>query len=442
MVSSARSTILVAPSLVTAPEAMKVTAPIPRRAWLWVSAAYLFQSIPAAVRDEALPVALKDLGYPDAQITKLVASFGLVVGCKILLSPLVAGFNPRRFIVATELAIAALLCLLAHYVGADQAATSAIVGCLILLSLLAAGHDFALDGYYVASLDDQSRATHSGILNVATKVGVVLAGPGLIWLVGRIMDYGPQTADAWSWALVAAGVLALLTAGASAWGLAAEPTTTGEKRGIRERFEEMRGGLRSLLGDRRLLAVLGLILFYRASEVHMAKIIQLFAKSGTGGGLGLSNETYAGLRIVSAVGGLALGGVIGSLVVARLGLARSLLPLGILMHLPLIAFAWLAYDGTHDLWIIGGVFIVEYIVYGAGMCALILAMMKLAAGPGAAVRYAALSTVALLANYLPGLWAGHLSDRLGYAQYFLFSLSLAVPGILSAWWAKRTFEKA
>jgi hypothetical protein len=215
---------------------MKVTAPIPRRAWLWVSAAYLFQSIPAAVRDEALPVALKDLGYPDAQITKLVASFGLVVGCKILLSPLVAGFNPRRFIVATELAIAALLGLLAHYVGADQAATTAIVGCLILLSLLAAGHDFALDGYYVASLDDQSRATHSGILNVATKVGVVLAGPGLIWLVGRIMDYGPQTADAWSWALVAAGVLALLTAGASAWGLAAEPTTTGEKRGIRERF--------------------------------------------------------------------------------------------------------------------------------------------------------------------------------------------------------------
>jgi MFS transporter, PAT family, beta-lactamase induction signal transducer AmpG len=419
---------------------MKEAAEIPRRAWLWVFAAYLFQSIPAAVRDEALPVALKDLGYPDAQITAAVSAFGLIVGCKILLSPLVAGFNPRRFILASELGIAALLGLLAYHVGGEPSATSTIVGCLVLLSLCAAVHDFALDGYFVASLDERSRATHSGILNVATKVGVVLAGPGLIWLVGRIMDYGPQTADAWSWALAAAGILALLTVGANAWGLAAEPTSASDTGTVRDRFREMLAGLRSLLGDPRLLAVLGLIFFYRASEVHMARIIPLFSKSATGGGLGLTNETYALLRMLSAVGGLALGGVIGSLVVARLGLARSLLPLGITMHLPLVAFAWLAYDGTHDVWVIGGVFIVEYVVYGAGLCALILAMMKLAAGPGAAVRYAALSTFALLANYLPGLWAGHLAERLGYAQYFLFALSLAIPGILSAWYAKRRFR--
>ena len=112
------------------------------------------------------------------------------------------------------------------------------------------------------------------------------------------------------------------------------------------------------------------------------------------------------------------------------------------MHAPLAAIAWLAMDGTHDRWLIGLVFFVEYLAYGAGLCALILAMMKLASGPGAAVRYAALSTFALLANYLPGLWAGALSDRLGYAHYFLFALSLAVPGIISAWFAKRYFEEA
>jgi len=421
---------------------MREAPVIARRAWLWVFAAYLFQAIPAAVRDEALPVALKDLGYPDSQITPFVATFGLVVGCKILLSPLVAGFNPRRFILASQLGIAGLLMLLALQVGGEQTGTIAIIGCLTLLSLFSAAHDFALDGYFVASLDDKRRATHSGILNVATKVGVVLAGPGLIWLVGIIMDQGPQAADAWSWALVAAGIMALVALAFSAWGLAAEPTTDVHAGDVRGRFREMLAGLRQLYSDRRLPAVLGLILFYRASEVHMAKIIQLFAKSGTGGGLGLDNETYALLRILSAVGGLALGGVIGSFVVARLGLSRALLPLGITMHLPLVAFAWLASDGTHDLRVIGGVFVVEYVAYGAGMCALILAMMKVASGPGAAVRYAALSTFALLANYLPGLWAGHLSDRLGYAGYFVFALIFAIPGVLSAWWAKRFFEEA
>ena len=420
---------------------MHETPAIPRRAWLWVFAAYLFQSIPAAVRDEALPVALKDLGYPDARNTQVVAVFGLIVGFKILLSPLVAGFDSRRFILASELGIAAVLGLLGAFLGAGEASMSGIIGCLIMLSLLAAAHDFALDGYFVAALDDQSRATHAGILNVATKVGVVLAGPGLVWRVGRVMDYGPQTADAWSWAMVAAALLALVTLGANAWGLAAEPRTSSDQSTVKERFAVMLAGLRSLWSDPRLYAVLGLILFYRASEVHMARIIPLFSKSAENGGLGLDNETYAFLRTLSAVGGLALGGVIGSLVVARLGLARSLLPLGVIMHLPLAAFAWLAYDGTHDVRIIGAVFIVEYVAYGAGLCALILAMMKLAAGPGAAVRYAALSTFALLANYLPGLWAGELAEKLGYAQYFLFALSLAVPGLISAVVAKRHFTE-
>jgi len=417
------------------------TTPL-RRAWLWVTAAYLFQSIPAAVRDEALPVALKNSGYADKDITQAVAYLGLIFGFKILLAPMVAAFRPRGFILVSELAISALLGGLALQVAAEHPSSPAIIACLILLSFVAAAHDFALDGYFVSALDDRSRATHSALLNFASKLGMVLAGPGLIWLAGRIMEYGPQSTDAWSWALIAAAALALFAALANALGLRAEPAQVTDGRTVSERFQDMWSGLSALFRDPRLLAVLGLILFYRASEIHMARILPLFATSSTPGGLALGNETYAIMRIATAVLGLALGGIVGSQVVARLGLGRSLLPLGIAMHLPLAAIAWLAADGSHNLWLIGTVFFVEYLAYGAGLCALILAMMKLASGPGAAVRYAALSTFALLANYLPGLWAGHLSDRLGYAHYFLFALSLSIPGILSAWFAKRHFPDA
>jgi PAT family beta-lactamase induction signal transducer AmpG len=421
---------------------MKEPAGLPRRAWLWVSAAYLFQSIPAAVRDEALPVALKNTGYADKDITQAVAYLGLIFGFKILLAPLVAAFRPRGFILFAEFAITLLLGALALQVAADHPSSPAIIGCLVLLSFVAAAHDFALDGYFVSALDDRTRATHSGLLNFASKMGMVLAGPGLIWLAGRIMDHGPQSADAWSWALVAAALLALFAAVANAIGLRAEGEQAADGRPVAARFREMAQGLRSLLVDPRLLAVLGLILFYRASEIHMARILPLFATSTGTGGLALGNETYALLRIATAVVGLALGGIVGSQVVARLGLGRSLIPLGVAMHAPLAAIAWLAADGSHHLGVIGAVFFVEYLAYGAGLCALLLAMMKLASGPGAAIRYAALSTFALLANYLPGLWAGSLSDQLGYAHYFLFALSLAVPGIVSAWYAQRRFREA
>ncbi len=421
---------------------MNEAAAPPRRAWLWVTAAYLFQSIPAAVRDEALPIALKNTGYADKDITKAVAYLGLIFGFKILLAPLVAAFRPRSFILFAELSISVLLGALALQVAAEHPSSPTIIGCLVLLSFIAAAHDFALDGYFISALDDRTRATHSGLLNFASKLGMVLAGPGLIWLAGWTMSYGAQSADAWSWALIAAALLATLATAANALGLRNETAESTDTRSVSERFREMKQGLLSLLIDHRLFAVLGLILFYRASEIHMARILPLFATSTTSGGLALDNQTYAQMRIVTAVLGLALGGIIGSQVVARLGLARSLIPLGVAMHAPLVAIAWLAANGSHDLGVIGTVFFIEYLAYGAGLCALLLAMMKLASGPGAAIRYAALSTFALLANYLPGLWAGSLSDRLGYAHYFLFALSLAIPGILSAWFAKRHFEEA
>ena len=52
----------------------------PRYVWLWVTGGYIFQAIPAAIRDEALPIALKNTGSADALITKVVASLGLILG--------------------------------------------------------------------------------------------------------------------------------------------------------------------------------------------------------------------------------------------------------------------------------------------------------------------------------------------------------------------------
>jgi hypothetical protein len=67
-------------------------------------------------------------------------------------------------------------------------------------------------------------------------------------------------------------------------------------------------------------------------------------------------------------------------------------------------------------------------------------MMRLAEGPQAAVRYATLSTFALIAAYLPGLWAGALAQMLGYDGYFLLTLALAIPGIWSSIIARKVLD--
>ena len=418
--------------------------PLPNRSvWLWVSSGFLLQAIPAAIRDEALPAALKNLQVADGLNTRVVAILGLLVGIKILWAPLISrlGTQKRVILIAQTLMIL-LLFATAEILGGIQGRGPHVtewIGLyvtvpLALISLLSAGHDFALDGYYVASLDHESRSRYAGLLNFASKLGQVLAGPGLIWIAGKSIAQGRDPYYAWSDALLYATGLTLIVHLLVRLGFRREPpapiTPTPDLLHI----------LKELIRDSRFPATVALIFFYRTSEIHMSLVAKLFSLAKhDSGGLALSNETYAVLRLTTAISGLALGGLLGSQLITRYGLQRTLLPLGIVMHLPLLGIAWLAQHTDASLPTITSLFFIEYLVYGTGLCAILLAMMQLAAGSHAAIRYAALSTLGLLAAYLPGLWAGALSTHFGYQNYFLGIILLAIPGILAAHVAKKHF---
>lgn len=407
--------------------------PKARLAWLWVGAGFLFQALPASLRDDALPVALKNAGITDTRITRLTGTLGLLVAIKLLWAPIVVRLGcPRRVIGATEALIVGAMGLLTLAAPQSHEHSFVVFGLLTALSLLSAGHDVALDGYYVSSLEDGQRSRLSGLLTAASKIGSVLAGPGLIWIAGWSASTGNAAEHAWADALLAATTCAALAWLACSIGLGREPQ--GELPSSRP----LTASVRELLLDPRFPAVLGLILLYRASEIHLTRVLPLFSVSPAG--LGLDNQAYAVLRLVTGVGGLALGGILGSLVISRHGLGRSLVPLGIAMHLPILGIAWLATHPGQTLATVGALFLVEHVAYGAGVCALLLAMMRLAEGPDAPVRYATLSTFAIGAAYLPGLWAGALADRFGYANYFLLTLVLAPAGIWASFRARRALD--
>jgi len=404
--------------------------PKARLAWLWVGAGFLFQALPAALRDDALPVALKNAEVTDTHITQLTGLLGLLVGIKLLWAPVVVRLGcPRRVVGATQALIVGTMGLLTLVAPQGAEHPLALLALLVALSLLSAGHDVALDGYYVSSLRDQERSRLSGVLTAASKLGSVLAGPGLIWIAGRSRSGGDTPAQAWADALLAATAFAALAWAACSVALAREP------RGELPPSRPLATSLRDLLADARFPAVLTLIMLYRASEIHLARVLPMFSVAASG--LALDNQTYAVLRLWTGVGGLALGGILGSAIISRFGLGRSLVPLGLAMHLPILGIAWLATHPGQSIATISALFLLEHVAYGAGVCALLLAMMRLAEGADAAVRYATLSTCALAAAYLPGMWAGALADRFGYANYFLLTLVLAPAGVWSALRARR-----
>ncbi len=416
--------------------------PRQRKIWLWVFAGFLFQTIPAAIRDEALPVALKNAGATNQAITQTVSLLGFIVALKLFWAPVLTLWGrPRTSIIISQAALVVLLFSLAYFISPSGHSTLAISCTLALLCLCSAAHDFLLDGYYVSSLSDTQRASHSGLLSFASKLGQVLAGPGVIWLAGYALSSNQSVNQAWSHALYLTAAATALILGLMSYGFKPEPTEVKNRASPLQTLAEIRFSLTSLLRDPRTPALMGLIIFYRLSEVHLIRVVPLFSLDlHVRGGLELTNEHYAVIRLTSAIIGLAVGGIIGSWIITKRGLAESLLPLGFSMHLPLLGIAWLAYHPAQSLLLIGIIFLIEYIAFGAGICALLLAMMQVASGTHAAVRYALLSTIAVLSVYIPGLWAGNLSDYLGYQNYFLFTLVLAIPGLLSAYIAQEKLK--
>jgi PAT family beta-lactamase induction signal transducer AmpG len=413
-----------------------------RRIWLWVFAGFLFQTIPAAIRDEALPVALKNAGVTNHAITRTVSLLGFIVALKIFWAPILTLWGrTRASIIIFQSAIVSLLFSLAYFISPSDYSTLAIATTLALLSLCSAAHDFLLDGYYVSSLNDSQRAKHSGLLSFSSKLGQVLAGPGVIWLAGYALTRNQSVNHAWSSSLCLAAVTTLLVGTLMVFGFKNEPAETANPSSSRQTLSEILSSLSDLLRDKRTPALIGLILFYRLSEVHLIRIVPLFSlDSHIHGGLELNNEQYAGMRLATAILGLALGGIIGSWIISKRGLAKSILPLGVSMHLPLLAVTWLSFYPNQSLFTVGAIFLIEYIAFGAGICALLLAMMQVANGKHAAVRYALLSTIAVLSVYIPGLWAGSLSDKLGYPNYFILTLFLAIPGLISAYIAQEKLK--
>ncbi len=400
--------------------------------WLWVLGGFLFQTIPAALRDEALPIALKNHGVNDGTITQVVGVLGLIVALKIFWAPFLSLLGkPRTLIISCQAGVILCILLLSYLVYQNNPYALAV---LLVITLLSGGHDYLLDGYFVHSLNETERAKHSGLLSFASKLGPAV----LILILGITGNNNTGIA------LVILAILCFGELTITRIGFARESIDESSQNKTLF-FSEMVDAIKSLACDRRLLVILGLIFFYRASEVHMNHIVKLFAKANiTQGGLDLSDPVYYQLRFWTAFPGLAIGGLIGSAVVTTRGLARSLVPLGICMHIPLLGIIWLSFhvNPAPTLTVISIVFFIEYLAFGAGLCALILAMMKLAAGPQAAVRYALLSTLSLIAVYLPGLWAGKLSNLLGYSGYFLATLALAIPGIIAAILAAKKLEEA
>lgn len=149
-----------------------------RRAHAWVSTTYFAEGYPYAIVNNLADILFKELGA-SLQIIGLTSLFHLPWNLKFLWGPFVDDYETkRRWLLASEVAITIVIVLLGLLAAAGSASLMALAAGFVLLALLSATHDIAIDGFYLELLSERDQSTFVGYRAAAYKVaGLLVKGP-------------------------------------------------------------------------------------------------------------------------------------------------------------------------------------------------------------------------------------------------------------------------
>jgi PAT family beta-lactamase induction signal transducer AmpG len=409
-------------------------APAGRSPWAWIPTLYFAQGIPYVMVMTVSVIMYKRLGISNTDIALYTSWLYLPWVIKPLWSPLVDLLGTKRlWTVAMQAVIAAMLAMVALSIPAPSFFQYTIAF-FWLMAFSSATHDIAADGFYMLGLQQHQQAAFVGVRSTFYRIAMIAGEGALVMLAGTLEQRLGGLRVAWQIAMfvVAAGFFA-----AFVYHLAVLPRPAADRwrRGASGRA--LAGEFLRVFADffrkDRIAVVIAFLLLYRFAEAQLVKLIYPFLlDKQADGGLGL--ETSAVGLIKGTIGVIALlaGGILGGLAISRHGLRAWLWPMVFIMHLPDLAFLYLAYTQPSSFVLISAAVAIEQFGYGFGFTAYMLYMIMVSEGEHKTAHYAICTGIMALGMMLPGMFSGWLQDHVGYRYFFLWVIVSTIPGFVVA----------
>lgn len=408
--------------------------------WLWVPTLYFAEGIPYFIVNVVSVTMFKRLGMSNADLAMYTSLLYLPWVIKPLWSPLVDVVRTKRWwIVAMQtlmtVCFAALALSLPSRTGAPVSAFSLSLVIFYITAMLSATHDIAADGYYMLALDEHRQSLFVGIRSTFYRIASVF-GQGVIVVVAGLLEnhYG-DIPKAWVVTLLASSVLFLAVTVWHHFILPAEESPSAKSKGpVRVPQGEPGTGIafpkaraRSFLSAFATffrkpgvwLAIIFMLL-YRLPEALSVKMLTPFLlDSVSDGGLGLSTA-QSGL-VYGTVGVIALtvGGILGGVWSAKVGLRKALWPMALALALPCSVYLYMALAQPSNILTIYFCVALDQFGYGFGFTAYMLYMMWFSQGEYSTSHYAVCTAFMALSMMIPGFFAGMLQEALGYSGFFV-----------------------
>ncbi len=385
----------------------------------------LFQLIPAWLRFEGV----------DLATIGLFSLIQLPYTWKFFWAPLADRVKPKWFgrRRTTLLPVQLLLTLAIASFAFFEAKTSIylIAGISFIVAFYSATQDIVIEAYRRELLSDEELGMGNSFAVNAYRISSLI--PGSMALI---------LADSWPWSWVLLTVSGVMALGILVTLWLPEPSEEPQspltlKEAVIEPFKDFFGRD----GFKQALLVLIFIFLYKLGDNMAVALAQPFYVD-----MGFSKLEIGTVAKISALWASIVGGLIGGLVILKIGINRSLWIFGVVQMLSILGYVKLTSVGSSpeivswlstlklsvtsgQLWL----FLVvsfEYIGVGLGTVALVAFIFQEANKSFGATQIALLTSLASLPRVLAGASTGFLVEALGWVNFYYLCFFLAIPGML------------
>jgi PAT family beta-lactamase induction signal transducer AmpG len=296
----------------------------------------------------------------------------------------------------------------------------------VLVAFLSASQDIVIDAWRVESMNSDQQAPGAAMIQAGYRIGMLVSGAGGLLIAAYA-----------GWFAAYATMAALLGIGLLVFLLGPEPKAPAETSyaagsgwdAIRHAFSTaVIGPFRDFM-QRPLWPVILIAIFgYKLGEAMAAVMSTPLYIS-----LGFTLPEIAAASKVFGFFSIVAGILIGGIVTTRYGIRRSLILCGILQSIGNLFFVLQAVGG-HRIGYLALCVTAENITGGMAGTALITYLSSLCSPAFTATQYALLSSLALLGRTVVASSGGVLSERFGWARFFLLTTVVALPAIVLFIW--------
>lgn len=386
--------------------------------------------LPLALTGGTLTMRLAEAGVETAAIG-FFAWVGLAYGWKFLWSPVVDRLplplltrrlgRRRGWLLATQLALALAVLLLGS--AAPEAGLARVAVLAVLVAFLSATQDIVIDAFRVELVSADRQGAAAAMLVIGYRLAMLASGAGALLL-----------AEWYGWSLAYAAMAGLLLASVAVTLALPEPVVRPDLAGpepggsvgrwIEQAVVAPFAEFFARNGAAGALLILLFVVLYKLGDALLGALTSpLYV------GLGFSKTEVA--AIVKSWGLLAvlLGGLLGGLVVRRLGLLPALWICGMAQLASNLVFL-LLWAAGHDNRVLALTITVENLAGGMGTTAFVAYLSSLCNVTYTATQYALLSSLMAQARTFLAGFAGVLQAWLGWPGFILLTAGAALPGLL------------